>query len=420
VSRRALYLAILGLGLCLGAYLFTQHYGFFQRRVWVGLSGEAAANRLLAARMLLTRMGGRVQESGDLTQLDRFPVGATIFLAADREDLDSNTVKRLLAWVQDGGHLVVAAEHPFLHDPLMDALGVSVQEDDARRSTWRADDVQLANGARLRIDLLPSPALYDDADSASWSYKSYGALRMLQIPREDGLVTVMSTFRPFDNYSIGRLDHAELLWRLASDNGQPVDVWLVRHVDVQSLPAWLARHALPALIALGVFLVLMLWRLSPRFGPLVPSPAPDRRSLVEHLSATGRFYSRQRRLADVLRIVRQDGLDLLAARAPETRQQDGAARLRTAARLTGQNPRELLHAFSADAATPHEFTLAMRVLASFRQLALSGKATRRRGRRSGGSARSDRRRDHKRRAQWLEALRGQREPSAQKLPRNSV
>jgi hypothetical protein len=368
--------------------------------------------------MLLTRMGGRVQESSDLSRLDKFPVHATIFLAADREDLDSSTVKGLLDWVRDGGHLVVAAERPLLHDPLMDALGVSVQEDDARRSTRRADDVQLANGVKLRADLLPSPGLNDDADNASWSYKSYGALRMLQLPREDGLVTVMSTFRPFDNYSIGRLDHAELLWRLATNNGQPVDVWLVRHIDVQSLPTWLLRHALPCLVALGVFLALTLWRLSPRFGPLEPSAAPDRRSLVEHLSATGRFYSRQRRLAALLQIVRQDGLELLAARAAETRGQDGAARLKTAARLTGQSPRELLHAFSAGAATPHEFTVAMRVLASFRQLVLSGKATRRRGRRrSGSTVGSDRRRDHKKRARLLDAFRGQREPD-QKLPRD--
>jgi Domain of unknown function (DUF4350) len=412
MSRRALYLAIVGLGLCLGAYLFTQHYGFSQRRVWVGLRGEAAANPLLAARMLLTRMGGSVQESSDLMRLDKFPVGGTIFLAADREDLDSGTAQRLLAWVKDGGHLVVAAERPLTHDVLMDALGVSVHEDEARRTTWRADEVQLPNGVKLRVDLLPSPGLYDDDGNASWSYKSYGALRLLQIPREDGLVTVISTFRPFDNYSIGRLDHAELLWRLATDNGQAVDVWLVRHVDVQSLPTWLVHNALPCLIAFGVFLALTLWRLSPRFGPLVPSLAPDRRSLLEHLSATGRFYSRQRQLPALLQIVRQDGLDLLTARAPETREQDGAARLKAAARLTGQNPRELLHAFSAGVATPHEFTLAMRVLASFRQLVLAGKATGRRGRRhSARSVRSDRRRDHERRAQLVEAFRGQREPA---------
>ncbi len=48
----------------------------------------------------------------------------------------------------------------------------------------------------------------------------------------------------------------------------------------------------------------------------------------------------------LIQIVRQDGLDLLAARAPETRGQDGAARLKTAARLTGLRPRELLQAFT--------------------------------------------------------------------------
>jgi hypothetical protein len=187
----------------------------------------------------------------------------------------------------------------------------------------------------------------------------------------------------------------------------------VRHVDVQSLPAWLLRNALPFLIALGLFLALALWRASPRFGPVLPSPARDRRSLVEHLSATGRFYSTQRRLPALIQIVRQDGLDLLGARAPETRGQDGAARLRTAARLTGQPPRELLQAFSAPAATPHEFTQAVRLLAVFRrQLVLNpkvGGARRRDRRRADRPIETDRRRDHKRRAQFDKAFQPARE-----------
>ncbi|HTS51870.1 MAG TPA: DUF4350 domain-containing protein [Burkholderiales bacterium] len=419
MTRRALYLAVAGMVLCLGAYLFTQNYTVVKKLVWVGLSGEARANPLLAARMLLTRMGSRVRESSDLGRLDTFSVGGAIFLAADRSDLDSPTAARLLAWVRKGGHLVVAAERPLSHDALMNMLGVSVQEDEVRRPVWKADDVQLPDGTRLRVELLPSPRLYDDEDAASWSHQSYGALRMLQIPHEDGLVTVLSTFRPFTNYAIGRLDHAELLWRLASRDGQPFEVWLVRHVDVQSLPVWLLHNALPVLIALGAFLALALWRVSPRFGPLRPSLPPDRRSLVEHLSATGRFYSLQRRLPALLRIVRQDGLDLLGARAPETRGQDGAARLKTAARLTGRRPRELLQAFSAPAATPHEFTQAVRVLAAFRrQLALSGSAAgtpnRRGRRRSARPMGTDRRRDHKTRAQFDKAFRQAREPKKER------
>jgi hypothetical protein len=413
VNRRALHLAIVGLALCLGAFLFTQNYAIVKDRVWVGMSGEARVNWLLAARMLLTRMGARVQESSDLTRLDKFPLSGTILLAADRSELDPPTATRLLAWVQDGGHLVVAVERPYGHDPLLEMLGVSVQQDDLRNSASRADDVTLPDGTHLRVDLMPSPRLHDDEDAASWTHESHGAIRILQIPYEDGLVTILSTFRPFSNYAIGHLDHAELLWRLAGDNGHPLEVWLVRHLDLQSLPGWLLKNAMPFLVALAVFLMLALWRAMPRFGPLRPNPAPDRRSLVEHLSAMGRFYSMQRELPKLVQIVRQDGLDLLAARAPETRGQDGAARLKTAARLTGLRPRELLQAFTGTAVTPHDFTLAVRVLAAFRrQLAPSSKPgdiRRTRTRRPDSAPGTERRRDHKMRAEFDKAFREARE-----------
>jgi hypothetical protein len=408
VSRRTLHLAIVGFALSLGAFLFTQNYVFVKDRVWVGMSGEARVNWLLAARMLLTRMGSRVQESSDLSRLDKFPVGGTIFLAADRSNLDSPTAARLLAWVQDGGHLVVAGERAVAHDPLLDMLGISVQQDDVLRSTAKADDVELPDGTHLRADLIPSPRLYDDEDVASWSHKSHGAIRILQIPYEEGLVTVISTFRPFSNYAIGHLDHAELLWRLASDDGHPHDIWLVRHLDTQSLPRWLVKNAMPFVAALGVFLALALWRVIPRFGPLQPNPQPDRRSLVEHLAAMGRFYSMQRQLPRLVQVVRQDGLDLLGARAPETRGQDATARLKTAARLTGLRPRELLQAFTSPAATPHEFTLAVRVLAAFRRQLASGKpsdARRPRARYPDRPAGTERRQDHRTRAEFDKAFR---------------
>jgi hypothetical protein len=409
VSRRTLHLVLVGLALCLGAFLFTQNYAIVKDRVWVGMRGEARVNQLLAARMLLTRMGGRVQESSDFARLDKFPVGGTILLAADRGELDPPTAARLLSWVQDGGHLVVGVEHRLGHDPLLDMLGVSVQPDELRSPIPKADDVALPDGTRLRVQLLPSPRLIDDEDAASWSHESYGAIRMLEIPYENGLVTVLSTFGPFSNAAIGRHDHAELLWRLTGAHGDPLDVWLVRHLDVQSLPSWLMKNAMPFLLGLALFLLLALWRVMLRFGPLQPDPAPDRRSLIEHLSAMGRFYSMQRQLAKVIQIVRQDGLDLLAARAPETRGQDGAARLKTAARLTGLRPRELLQAFTVAAATPHEFTLAVRVLAAFRrQLTRSTRlGDRRQARTVRTTARSgtDRRRNHKMRAEFDKAFR---------------
>ena len=45
-------------------------------------------------------MGSPVQESSDLMRLDAFPAHGTIFLAADRSDMDPVTATRLLDWVQ--------------------------------------------------------------------------------------------------------------------------------------------------------------------------------------------------------------------------------------------------------------------------------------------------------------------------------
>src|SRR6185295_15730261 len=116
----------------------------------------------------------------------------------------------------------------------LESLGITVQDDEYRKSDPKAEDVELPDGMRLRVDLLPSARLYDKDGAATWRYASQGAIRMLQIPYDDGMVTVLSTFRPFSNHAIGRLDHAELLWRLASNHGAPAEVWLVRNIDVQS------------------------------------------------------------------------------------------------------------------------------------------------------------------------------------------
>jgi hypothetical protein len=52
---------------------------------------------------------------------------------------------------------------------------------------------------------------------------------------------------------------------------------------------WVRRDAWPVLAAAALLLVLWLARIIPRFGPLVPDAPPVRRSLLEHVVASGRF-----------------------------------------------------------------------------------------------------------------------------------
>ena len=66
VRTRPLVLAIVGVLVALGAWWFTQNFGFSKERVHVGYSGEARVNPLFGARLLLERLGLRVQQQTQL------------------------------------------------------------------------------------------------------------------------------------------------------------------------------------------------------------------------------------------------------------------------------------------------------------------------------------------------------------------
>jgi hypothetical protein len=373
MSNRAIILALVGVLLGLGGWWFSQNFGFAPQRVWVGYSGEARVNPLFAARLLLERLGFKVQQKADFRKLGALPPAATVILAADRAELDPAGARALLSWVErDGGHLIIGVERELPRDVLLQQINVEAHwkgsdEEEDQPPAPGIDRIPMPDGTELRADLLPSPTLVDlDEDADAWRFSSRGGTRILQFAWGEGDITVLSTLRPFSNREIGRLDHAELLAEI-TDATEPGELFLIRHLESPSLLAWLIQHAMATLVALAVFLLVWLWRVIPRFGPLAPSPAPDRKSLLEHIRAVGRFYLDQRELARLLALLRADCVELFSRRAPHAQGLDDAARLREAARMTGVRPRELAQAFSGRADTPADFSNAVRTLASFRR-----------------------------------------------------
>jgi hypothetical protein len=370
MNNRPIVLAVVGALLCVGAWWFTHTYGFNRVRVWVGPSGEARVNAFYAARLLLEQLGFKVHEQADFNKLDALPPGATVLLAAERSEMDPATAKGLLAWVKSkGGHLIIGAERQGQRDILLAQLNVEARWNATKpEGAARASRIELPDGEAFRVDLLPSPMLIDrEDDSGAWKIEAHGSVRLLQFLWGDGLVTVFSTLRPFTNPQIGRLDHAELLAYATRAYTQPGELFLVRHLRPPSLFVWLSQHAPATLVALAGFLVVWLWRVMPRFGPLAPPAEPDRKSLLEHIRAMGRFYADERQLPRQLTMLKENCVALFQRAAPQAQGLDDAGRLREAARLTGQRPRDLAHAFSARADTPHDFSTAVRTLASFRQ-----------------------------------------------------
>ena len=372
MTNRAIILALVGVLLGLGGWWFSKNFGFGPERVWVGYSGEARVNPYFAAGLLLERLGFKVQQKSDMRGFDALPPDATVILAAERSDLDPAAARALLSWVErDGGHLIIGVERELPRDTLLQQINVEAHwkrtQDEDKIAGVGTDRIPMPDGTELRADLVPSPVLVDlDEDADAWRFSTRGGMRILQFDWGEGEITVFSTLRPFSNPEIGRLDHAELLAQIA-DAANPGELFLIRHLESPSLLGWLAQHAAAALVALGVFVLVWLWRVIPRFGPLAPSPAPDRKSLLEHIRAVGRFYLDQRELPRLLGLLRADCVELFSRRAPQAQGLDDAARLREAARMSGVRPRDLAQAFTARADTPADFSNAVRTLASFRR-----------------------------------------------------
>ncbi|KQV79359.1 hypothetical protein ASD15_18680 [Massilia sp. Root351] len=179
---------------------------------------------------------------------------------------------------------------------------------------------------------------------------------------------VMVSDNYFNNQRLPRLDHAELLLGVAGLNQQGRNVMLVLHADAAPWYAMLWRAAWMPLTALAVLLALLLWRAGRRFGPLLPQPSGERRSLLEHIEASGNWLWRAKGGRGVLlAAARQETEALLRRRAPELLQlgdDEKAARL---ARLCNTQQIDMRGALYGPAAShPAAFTRQIQLLQQVR------------------------------------------------------
>lgn len=138
----------------------------------------------------------------------------------------------------------------------------------------------------------------------------------------------------FDNDGLRHFDHGELLLLLAGQSGAKAPVLLVRHNETVGWAAYLWQHWRPVLFGLAALLLLWAWHASRRFGPLLPAQASERRALIEHIDASGRWLWRlPQGRALLLAAVRQRTEKQLLRRLPELHALDGNERARRLARL---------------------------------------------------------------------------------------
>jgi len=336
-------------GLCalagLGALWFRANYERAPYREHVGPSSEARLRPYLAAERFAVRMGLAASEIRALPQLDALAPGGALILPARRQSLEPRRLTQLLAWVDRGGHLIVEAELLGVSDPLLDLLGVSrsrAEEKGARllmvEGGDRAFKVWIPANSSLRSSR-PRALLFHagPADTA----------RLLSFRRGNGFVTVATSTAFLQNAWIGNEDHAEFLWQLLNLNRATPSLQVLNRPERLSLWGFLEEHAAEALAASIALLVLWLWRIAPRFGPVAPDAPPARRRLLDHLRASGRYYWAKGLRAELVRAARDAALRRLARSQPDfagAPEAERAARLASLAGLERDEAAEFLRA----------------------------------------------------------------------------
>jgi len=294
--RRALLslLALILLGLGFTVWLARGSFVQEPRSIPMPWSAKALEDDTLMLEKWLARRGFATHRSGGPILPSELPPGGTLVLLTLSNPLMEGEVDSLLAWVRGGGRLLVDASAAPFNDQrgtrvLLDRLGVvlesTAKEEEDSEDPFPIETIQ-RDEASYHVKCNRKWRLRSGRDSQSPA----GEVLMLQ--REGrGQVVLLADGSFLYNNAFAEQDHAAWLARLLEEAGahpaKGAVVWS-RVTEVALMP-WLWERARPFLIACAVLLAAWVWGGMRRFGSLLPPPTATRRSLLEHLEASGRF-----------------------------------------------------------------------------------------------------------------------------------
>lgn len=296
-------------------------------RAWRAMpyqSEAAGADPMLAAARFLRGEGRTVASHDNLDIALRQPLDAGALLIANNANvMTPEQADRLLRWVATGGVLINTADSGIEDGDDEDPDEIAPLS--YRFRTWlefrrekNAEPVPVRlPGTAYPLLIDRGPAWLKAEKDAPVATGGDAAGEFVRVYRHGAGHLVLLSAMPFDNDNLRRRDHAELLRTLVR-LGPAKPVWIVQGLD---MPPWYEAlwHRFPlGIVALGLALAILLWSALPRFGPLLPPPASERRALLEHIDASARWLWRAKGGRDVLLgALRRNVIARLGRRSPE-------------------------------------------------------------------------------------------------------
>ena len=314
--------------------------------------GEASYNPLYVLGQALRADGITVQSRPrlDLTRMPLEP-GDTLVLLQDSAEVPAPAVTALMAWVERGGHLIVrtppVGKDDARNGPLLDALGVDSEDYESYCQQFHVRDdpqhVEFCNGRRFAAQPPAGMAI-----EREWG--DTGDLAFVRLRHGQGRIDVLAdmTFmhgkgRPNPavppnaaNATIDGLHdraHRDLTRYVLAPNYGKGTMWLVYASRPPSLRNRVFYLGWPVWAPLLLALLGWLWQRAQRLGSELPSPAAERRSLLEHIRASGEHLLRFGKAPLLYDAVRRAFLARLRRRSPSAAALTGEARVQAVATL---------------------------------------------------------------------------------------
>ena len=309
----------------IGAWWWTT-YQRVERWVDLPSRGEASYNPLYALKLALQADGVQVNSRQRLRIGEiRLAARDTVLILNDPRTLSQEEAHALLAWVANGGHLIMRIQPfegrfgpPVVTGSLSRALPLQpllLAPDCMTLNVKGEKDLkEFCGGARFQ--------LRDEVPLASWGNQQTGFV-FARLAHGQGSIDLLSDLHFVKNTTLRKPAHFALARQLLEPNYRAGTVHLVYAASMPPLWRWLLEHAWMAIVPLLLTVLAWLWMRAQRFGPQLPSPPEDRRSLLEHVQASGEHLYRYGRAHMLHTAVRNAFLARLRLRDPLAAALDG-------------------------------------------------------------------------------------------------
>lgn len=347
MSNKAI-VAVISAILLTGIGLFYLLMESYQEIEDLGWGSAAYRNPYLAAEQFLQRQEVDAHTEFSMNNAEPLDQLTTLVIGDSRDILSTQQGDRLLRWLEQGGHLIIASSYYYdTEDSFLDRFNVEVyesechchkdmyypepfaeqeyQEDvleestepelDTPDQTETIDTPTLSEtidpsllttltfdalDTEVSVNFNPAVALYhpafdDETDYTGlkpfyWEGTEWG-IHYMQFDVGDGLLTVTSDLHIWENSEIQNFDHAYLLGVLS---GRDSSLTFVTGKQVPSLISLAWRYGPEVFIAFAVWLLFWILFRSKRFVPPKQLNITSRRSLAEHIDAVAHFHWRQK------------------------------------------------------------------------------------------------------------------------------